>query len=125
MKVRAIALQTANAAQAPKTIRLLINRPSVSFEDAEEPQAVVQEFELSEEDVREGRRLPLRFVRFQSITSLDVSACHSALLGRFAAVARACGLMFDACAQIFVVSNQGGEDETRIDAIDIFGMPVM
>ena len=28
-------------------------------------------------------------------------------------------------SQIFVVSNQGGEDETRIDAIDIFGMPVM
>ena len=27
--------------------------------------------------------------------------------------------------QIFVVNNQGGEDETRIDAIDIFGMPVM
>ena len=27
--------------------------------------------------------------------------------------------------QIFVVSNQGGEDETRIDAIDIYGLPVM
>lgn len=26
--------------------------------------------------------------------------------------------------QIFVVSNQGGEDETRIDSIDIFGMPL-
>ena len=125
MKIRAIALQTAGVAQGPRTVRLLINRPSVSFEDAEEPQAVVQEFELSEEDVREGRRLPLRFVRFQSITSLHVSACHSALLGGLAAVAHACGLMFDARAQIFVVSNQGGEDETRIDAIDIFGMPVM
>ena len=28
-------------------------------------------------------------------------------------------------SQIFVVSNQGGEDETRIDAIDIYGVPVM
>ena len=74
MKIRAIALQTANAAQGPKLIRLLINRPSVSFEDAEEQQAVVQEIELSEEDVREGKKIPLRFVRFQSINSLHVSA---------------------------------------------------
>ena len=74
MKIRAIALQTANAAQGPKLIRLLINRPSVSFEDAEEQQAVVQEIELSEEDVREGKKVPLRFVRFQSINSLHVSA---------------------------------------------------
>jgi hypothetical protein len=26
--------------------------------------------------------------------------------------------------QIFVVDNQGGEDETRIDGIDVFGTPV-
>ena len=46
----------------------------MSFEDAEEQQAVVQEIELSEEDVREGKKVPLRFVRFQSINSLHVSA---------------------------------------------------
>lgn len=27
--------------------------------------------------------------------------------------------------QIFVVSNQGEEDETRIDSVDLFGMQVM
>ncbi|KAH9946405.1 DUF1000-domain-containing protein [Epithele typhae] len=97
VKIRAIALQTAEVARGPRTVRLLINRPSLSFEDGEEASAVVQELELSEADVREGRKVPLRFVRFQSVTSLHA----------------------------FVVSNQGGEDETRVDAIDVFGMPVM
>ena len=72
VKIRSIALQTENIPQGPRTIRLLINRPSVSFEDAEEQQAIVQEIELTEDDLREGRKLPLRFVRFQSITSLHV-----------------------------------------------------
>ena len=74
MKVRAIALQTANAAQAPKTIRLLINRPSLTFSDVEDGDDFLQEIELSEEDAREGKKLPLRFVRFQSVNSLHVSA---------------------------------------------------
>ncbi|KAI0653209.1 DUF1000-domain-containing protein [Cubamyces menziesii] len=97
VKVRAIALQTSNVAQGPRKIRLVINRPSLSFDDVEDEASVVQEIDLSEEDVREGRKVPLRFVRFQSVNSLH----------------------------IFVVSNQGGEDETRIDAIEVFGTPVM
>ncbi len=28
------------------------------------------------------------------------------------------------CISDFVVSNHGGEDETRIDKIDVFGVPV-
>ncbi|TBU50189.1 PITH domain-containing protein [Dichomitus squalens] len=97
VKIRSIAIQSSNIPQAPKKIRLLTNRPSLNFEDVEDEHSVLQEIDLSEDDVREGKRIDLRFVRFQSVTSLH----------------------------IFVVSNQGGEDETRIDAIDIFGMPVM
>ncbi|KAI0807046.1 PITH domain-containing protein, partial [Fomes fomentarius] len=97
VKIRSIALQTANAAQAPKTIRLFINKPSLTFSDVEDTDDFVQEIELGEDDVREGKKIALRFVRFQSVTSLH----------------------------IFVVSNQGGEDETRIDAIDVLGLPVM
>ncbi|KAI8998937.1 DUF1000-domain-containing protein [Trametes punicea] len=97
VKIRAIALQTSNVSQGPRKIRLITNRPALSFDDVEDEKAVVQEFELSEDDVREGRKIVLRFVRFQSVNNLH----------------------------IFVVSNQGGEDETRIDAIDIFGMPLM
>ncbi|PIL23692.1 hypothetical protein GSI_13441 [Ganoderma sinense ZZ0214-1] len=98
VKIRAITIQSStNTAQAPRKIRLLTNRHSISFEDAEEDHSILQDIELSEDDVREGKRIDLRFVRFQSVSSLH----------------------------IFVVSNQGGGDETRIDAIDIFGMPVM
>ncbi|KAI0781270.1 DUF1000-domain-containing protein [Trametes elegans] len=103
VKIRSIALQSASAGQGPRTVRLVINRPALAFDDVEGGAAgegkggVVQELELAAEDVREGRKVPLRFVRFQSVNSLH----------------------------IFVVSNQGGEDETRIDAIDVFGQPVM
>lgn len=45
---------------------------------------------------RNGERVPVRFVRFQNVNSLH----------------------------IFVASNHGGEDETRVDSIDIFGVPV-
>ncbi|KAI0371829.1 DUF1000-domain-containing protein [Pilatotrama ljubarskyi] len=97
VKIRSIVLQTANAAQGPRKIRLVTNKPSLGFDDVEDEKSVVQELELSEDDVREGRKIPLRFVRFQSVNSLH----------------------------IFVMSNQGDEDETRIDAIDVFGMPLM
>ena len=45
---------------------------------------------------RGGKRIPLRFVRFQNVNSLH----------------------------IFVASNQGGEEETMINSIDLFGLPV-
>ncbi|OBZ75768.1 Thioredoxin-like protein 1 [Grifola frondosa] len=97
VKIRSIVLQTTNLAQAPHTIRLLTNQPSLAFDDLEEGQSVVaQEIQLTEEQVRDGKRIPLRFVRFQAVTSLH----------------------------IFVVSNQSGEDQTRIDVLDVFGMPV-
>ncbi|KAI0710409.1 PITH domain-containing protein [Cerioporus squamosus] len=97
VKIRSISIQSKNVEQGPKTIRLYINRPSLTFSDVEDGGECLQEIELTEEDVAEGKKIPLRFVRFQSVTSLH----------------------------IFVVSNLGGEDETRIDAIDIFGLPVM
>ncbi|KAG9123602.1 hypothetical protein FRC07_014584 [Ceratobasidium sp. 392] len=88
-----------DATYAPKTIKLAINRPALGFEDVEsaaEPEMAQLFEQLSPEDIAQGRRIPLRFVRFQSVTSLH----------------------------IFVASNQGGEDETRINAIDVFGQPV-
>jgi len=56
---------------------------------------VAQVLELTEEQVTNGTPIPLRFVRFQAVSSLH----------------------------IFVASNHGGEDETRINAIDVFGLP--
>ncbi|KAH9857755.1 DUF1000-domain-containing protein [Lenzites betulinus] len=96
VKIRSIAIRSASASQAPRTLRLVTNKPALGFDDVEDAASVLQELTLAPEDVREGRRVPLRFVRFQSVNSLH----------------------------IFVVSNQGGEDETRIDSIDVFGMPL-
>ncbi|KAL0947241.1 hypothetical protein HGRIS_013362 [Hohenbuehelia grisea] len=98
VKVRAISIRSSSPEQAPKSIKILINRPALGFEDvedADEP-TVAQSLELSPEDVQEGKVLALRYVRFQAVNSLH----------------------------IFVASNQGGGDETRIDAVDIFGTTV-
>lgn len=51
-----------------------MNRPSAGFEDVQDAQEpdVSQVLELSQEDVTIGRRVPLRFVRFQSVNSIHV-----------------------------------------------------
>ena len=73
VKIRAIAIQCSDIPRAPKLIRLLINRPSLNFEDVEDENSSIQQIELTEDQVREGKRIELRFVRFQSVTSLHVS----------------------------------------------------
>ncbi|KAJ6547242.1 DUF1000-domain-containing protein [Mycena capillaripes] len=98
VRVRSIAIRSSVAEQAPKRLKLLVNRPSIGFEDvedAEEPE-VAQILDISEDDVKSGRPIALRFVRFQTVTSLH----------------------------IFVVSNQGEADETRIDGVDVLGVTV-
>lgn len=98
VRVRSIVIKSSAVPQAPKRVKLLVNRPTIGFEDvedAEEPE-VAQVVEISEADVQEGRPIALRFVRFQAVTSLH----------------------------IFVVSNQGGADQTRIDSIDVLGVTV-
>ncbi|EPT01805.1 hypothetical protein FOMPIDRAFT_100997 [Fomitopsis schrenkii] len=96
VRIRSIAIQASNLAQAPRKIKLLINRPTIGFDDFSEGEAV-QEFELTEEQLKEGKRIPLRFVRFQAVNALH----------------------------IFVESNHGDEEQTRIDAIDVYGTPVI
>ncbi|KZT29304.1 DUF1000-domain-containing protein [Neolentinus lepideus HHB14362 ss-1] len=98
VRVRSIVIKSTNASQAPQEIKILVNRSSVGFEDvqdAKEPE-IAQALNLTEEQVTEGQQIPLRFVRFQTVNSIH----------------------------IFVASNHGGEDETRIDAVDILGVPV-
>lgn len=78
VKVKSLLLHTAGSQEGPKgpkLIKLLVNRPAIGFEDvedAEEPEAT-QILEISEETVKEGSPIELRFVRFQSVTSLHVS----------------------------------------------------
>lgn len=70
----------------------------MSFDDAES-EAAGTEVELKEEDVKAGvkggggKPIPVKFVKFQNVDSI----------------------------QIAILSNQGGEPTTRIDALDFFG----
>ncbi|THG99051.1 hypothetical protein EW026_g3232 [Hermanssonia centrifuga] len=98
VRIRSIVIKSSVAAQRPRLIKLFINRPSLGFDDVQDSQEpdAAQVLELTEEQVLEGKRIPLRFVRFQNVGSLH----------------------------IFVASN-GGDDETRIDGIDVFGIPAL
>jgi len=76
VKVRSISIKTDPAAAGPRAIKLFTNRPALGFEDVEsaaEPDAS-QILELDEKTVREGTRVPLRYVRFQRVNSLHVDA---------------------------------------------------
>ncbi|TFY66829.1 hypothetical protein EVG20_g4265 [Dentipellis fragilis] len=98
VRIRSILLRSSNLEQAPKTIKIFVNKPALGFEDVEDAQEpnAAQVLELTEEQVKGDKPIPLRFVRFQSVNSIH----------------------------IFVASNQGGADETRIDAVDVFGFTV-
>ncbi|KIK56220.1 hypothetical protein GYMLUDRAFT_247974 [Collybiopsis luxurians FD-317 M1] len=98
VRVKSIIIKSNEVAHAPKKIKLAVNRPNIGFDDvadAEEP-VVAQVLELDEETVKEGKPIPLRFVRFQRLNILH----------------------------IFVVSNHGDEEVTKINAIDVIGVPV-
>lgn len=74
VRVRSVVLHTADPQKGPKSIKLLINRNAIGFEDVEdakEPE-VAQVLEVPEDAVKEGRPIDLRFVRFQTVNSLHV-----------------------------------------------------
>lgn len=78
MRIRTLILRSAVAPErGPKTLKLLVNKPSISFGDVEGDNDAVfaQVATLREEDVRDGRPLALKFVRFTSVNSLHVRVC--------------------------------------------------
>lgn len=84
MRIRSILVKGSVAEQQPRLIKLFINRPTLGFsdaEDAKEPEAA-QIIELTAEQVAQGRRIPLRFVRFQNVNSLHVRRGCVRLPGR-------------------------------------------
>lgn len=110
--------------QAPKRVKLFVNRPSLGFDEAENEQGV-QEFEVK--GGKEGEKVDLRLVKFQGVQSLHVRSlflrCSSFYIGpAVAGVARADRRFFAILSnQIFIMSNQGDEDVTRVDSIEVFG----
>ncbi|KAL8286499.1 hypothetical protein RQP46_004516 [Phenoliferia psychrophenolica] len=96
-KIRAIRFTTlpSVAAQAPKTIRLFVNKANLGFDDAESEEPA-QELVLTEAQARGDEAVQLRFVRFQNVSVLS----------------------------IFVQDNQEGEDVSRIDKLELLGLMV-
>ncbi|KAI5454221.1 hypothetical protein NCC49_004284 [Naganishia albida] len=95
VKIKSISIFSAiSPSQAPKTIQLFINQPTLDFSDVANL-TPTQEIVLSEKDIK-GERVEVRFVKFQSVNSLS----------------------------ILVKDNQGDEETTRIDSIDVFGSVV-
>lgn len=97
IKLRAIRFTTlpSHSAKAPKTIKLFVNQSGVDFDNAESTEAA-QEVVLDEAQAKGEKAVELRFVRFQNVGHLS----------------------------IFVVDNQGGEDVTRIDKLELIGVSV-
>lgn len=76
VRIKSLVLKTdpEHLAQGPKEIKLFTNKPSIGFEDvedADEKQAA-QIISLSEEEIREGKPITLRYVKFQHVNSLHV-----------------------------------------------------
>lgn len=73
-RVRAIRFTTLPSAiaQAPKTIRVFVNNPSLGFDDADSLEAAY-EVELSPAQASGAEAVQLRFVRFQTVSTLSVN----------------------------------------------------
>ena len=72
-----------------------MNRVNLGFDEASSA-ASTQDLELTKADVNGDKNIELRFVKFQSVNSIT----------------------------LFVKSNQGGEETTRINRIVFFGVKV-
>jgi len=98
VRVRALVIHSKDPNSGPKTIKIFTNKPALGFEDvedAEEPEAA-QVLDLSEANLKDRTPIVLRTVRFGRVNSLH----------------------------IFVASNQSEQDATRIDSLDILGLPI-
>ncbi|KAJ2155922.1 hypothetical protein GGH16_005733, partial [Coemansia sp. RSA 560] len=85
----------ASGEQAPKSIKLFVNRTDVGFDDAESAEAT-QEIEMSNDVYEKGGVVNLRYVRFQNVNSLT----------------------------IFVANNLGDDDVTSITQLAFIGTAI-
>eukprot|EP00922_Rhytidocystis_sp_ex-Travisia-forbesii_P033078 GHVS01049198.1.p1 GENE.GHVS01049198.1~~GHVS01049198.1.p1 ORF type:complete len:182 (+),score=31.22 GHVS01049198.1:168-713(+) len=93
VKLSAIRFIPVCSSSSPNDVRLFINNMSLGFADAESDVSV-QQLEISNEQIESAVKIPLRFVKFQSVSSLI----------------------------IYVASNHGA-DFTKLKGIEIFGSP--
>ncbi|XP_049756886.1 thioredoxin-like protein 1 [Elephas maximus indicus] len=96
VKLYSMKFQGPDNGQGPKYVKIFINLPrSMDFEEAERSEPT-QALELTEDDIKEDSIVPLRYVKFQNVNSVT----------------------------IFVQSNQGEEETTRISYFTFIGTPV-
>ncbi|NP_001279832.1 thioredoxin-like protein 1 [Callorhinchus milii] len=96
VKLFSMRLQGPENGEAPKVVKIFTNLPrSFDFDDAERSEAT-QTLELAADDIKEDGVTPLRYVKFQNVNSVT----------------------------LFVKSNQGEEETTRIDFLTFIGTPV-
>lgn len=83
MRIRTLILRSSVPERGPKTLKLLVNKPAISFGDVEGTNDTVfaQVVTLREEDVRDGRPVALKFVRFTNVNSLHVGVPLSHFFG--------------------------------------------
>ncbi|XP_051866571.1 thioredoxin-like protein 1 [Pristis pectinata] len=96
VKLYSMRLQAPENGRGPKFVKIFTNLPrSFDFDDAERSEPT-QTLELTPDDVKEDGVVPLRYVKFQNINSVT----------------------------LFIKSNQGDEDTTRINYLAFIGTPV-
>ena len=87
-----VSTASGSADSAPKNLKLFVNKVGLDFDSARSDKCV-QEVELTKSEVVGGARVELRFVNFQGVQELG----------------------------IFVGSNQGDEELTRISKLVVLG----
>ncbi|XP_059689341.1 thioredoxin-like protein 1 isoform X4 [Gavia stellata] len=96
VKLYSMKLQGPDNGQGPKYIKIFINLPrSMDFEEAERSEPT-QALELTADDIKEDGIVQLRYVKFQNVNSVT----------------------------LFVQSNHGDEETTRITYFTFIGTPV-
>ncbi|NXW06883.1 TXNL1 protein, partial [Fregetta grallaria] len=96
VKLYSMKLQGPDNGQGPKYIKIFINLPrSMDFEEAERSEPT-QALELTPDDIKEDGIVQLRYVKFQNVNSVT----------------------------LFVQSNHGDEETTRITYFTFIGTPV-
>uniref|UniRef100_A0A2K5ZFN2 PITH domain-containing protein n=1 Tax=Mandrillus leucophaeus TaxID=9568 RepID=A0A2K5ZFN2_MANLE len=96
VKLYSMKFQGPDNGQGPKYVKIFINLPrSMDFKEAERSEPT-QALELTEDDIKEDGIVPLPYVKFQNANSVT----------------------------IFVQSNQGEEETTRISYFTFIGTPV-
>ncbi|KAJ1975481.1 hypothetical protein H4R34_004316 [Dimargaris verticillata] len=81
--------------RAPKTVKVFINQPNMGFEEVESMQET-QLLELTDADYADDYATPLRFVRFQNVSSIT----------------------------LFIADNLGDEEVTAVQRIVPVGRPI-